>query len=347
MQSAEDGAGDGFYSAGGDREPYYSLNIFLRQKFGGKVYRIALNPGFTCPNRDGTIGTGGCTFCLAGSGTFAGNPRRTIDEQITEGMRGLAQFRPKAYIAYFQAFTGTYAPLPVLRDRYRQAFARPEIAAVSIATRPDCVPEDVLDLLDEIHGTKPVWIELGLQTAREETAVRIRRGYALPCFEDAVRRIRRHGFDVIVHVILGLPGETREDMLHTVRYAGRMDIQGIKLQLLHVLQGTELSDEYRRGAFRVLTREEYVDLVCTSIGLLPRNIVIHRMTGDGPSQELIAPQWSTAKRTVLNEIHHALKVREITQGCMRGDEKHERGITDADQTDDSIHAEQSEFSALG
>lgn len=320
MPDTADYPGADAYSAGGDTEPYYSLNIFLRKKFGGKVYRIALNPGFTCPNRDGTIGYGGCTFCLEGSGTFAGKPGMSIDGQITEGMKGLAQFRPKAYIAYFQAFSGTYAPLPVLREKYVQAFSRPEVAAVSIATRPDCVPDEVLDLLDEIRGDKPVWIELGLQTVHERTARRIRRGYSLSCFEDAVSRIRSRGFDVIVHVILGLPGESREDMLETVRYVGTLDVQGVKLQLLHVLEGTEMAEEYRKGLFKTLTMEQYVDLVCSCIAILPKNIVIHRLTGDGPSEELIAPRWSTAKRTVLNAIHHQLKVRKITQGCMRGDE---------------------------
>lgn len=297
-------------------KPYYSVDYYLKQTFGSKTYKVALDAGFTCPNRDGTVGYGGCIFCSrGGSGEFAGSRSLSVREQLESGIRNLGAFHAKQYIAYYQAFTNTYADLSYLKQVYEPSFEHPEVAAVSIATRPDCLGEETVGLLCAYAQRKPVWVELGLQTIHERTAAYIRRGYPLSCFEAALMRLKRAGLPVIVHVILGLPGETREDVFETVRYLNRAKIQGIKLQLLHVLEDTDLAADYRAGRFETLSQEAYVAMVADCIGLLSPDIVIHRLTGDGPSEQLIAPQWSRAKRTVLNCIHHELKKRGIYQGC--------------------------------
>lgn len=297
-------------------KPYYSLDYYLKQQFGSKTYKVALDAGFTCPNRDGTIATGGCIFCSkGGSGEFAGSRSLSIQEQIDSGIEKLGAFHAKQYIAYYQAFTNTYADVEYLRRVYEPSFEHEKIAAVSIATRPDCVDEEVTALLCEYAKRKPVWVELGLQTIHEDTADYIRRGYALSCFEAALERLKRARIPVIVHVILGLPGEDKKRMLETIRYLNRAGIFGIKLQLLHVLENTDLAKDYREGRFETLSMEEYVDVVVSCIGFLSPDIVIHRLTGDGPSDQLISPQWSRAKRSVLNCIHHELKKRGIYQGC--------------------------------
>lgn len=300
-------------------KPYYSLDYYLKQRFGGKIYKVTLDAGFTCPNRDGRLGTGGCIFCSGGSGEFAGDRRLSVEEQIDEGIRGLTKFKAIGYIAYYQAYTNTYAGLPRLKAVYDPAFAHPKISAVSVATRPDCLPQETVELLASYNRIKPVWVELGLQTIHERTASFIRRGYPLSCFEDAVKRLREKDLEVIVHVILGLPGENTKDMLETVSYLNYMGIQGIKLQLLHVIDKTDLAGYYRAGAFETLTMDEYVNLVCLCIGHLSEEIVVHRITGDGPSDRLLAPLWSKNKLQVLNAIHHEMKVREISQGCLRRD----------------------------
>ena len=286
----------------------YTLNQYLRDTFGQKLYKIALDGGFTCPNRDGTIDTRGCIFCSgSGSGEFAGDCTMSITQQIE---RGKEQVRKKIkngrYIAYFQAFTNTYAPVGKLRSLYMEAINHKDIAVLSIATRPDCLPDEALDLLCECNQIKPVWVELGLQTINPSTAAYIRRGYPLPVYEDAVRRLKACGIEVITHVILGLPGESRRDMLDTVSYVGRSHADGIKLQLLHVIRGTDLEKDYREGKFETLTFESYVELVADCIALLPENMVIHRMTGDGDKRTLVAPMWSTDKKRVLNAIHRAV-----------------------------------------
>lgn len=297
-------------------KPYYSLDYYLREQFGEKVYKVALNAGMTCPNRDGHIGTGGCIFCSAGgSGDFAGDVHKSITEQIEQGIAGTSKFHAEKYIAYFQAFTNTYAPMERLEAVYTEAMAHEKIAAVSIATRPDCLSDEVIGLLVRLNRQKPVWVELGLQTIHERTAEYIRRGYPLSCFESAVQRLSQAGITIIVHVILGLPGESREEMLETISYLNTQPIQGVKLQLLHVLQGTDLAADYAAGKFEALTMETYVQLVCDCIGRLRRDIVVHRITGDGPKDILIAPLWSTAKRKVMNEIHHQMKQQGISQGC--------------------------------
>ncbi len=299
----------------GDKR-YHSLDFHLRSLFGEKVYRIALNGGMTCPNRDGHIGTGGCVFCSAeGSGDFAGNASLTIRQQLDAGRGQLLLKRPvTSYIAYFQAFTNTYAPVGYLESIFTEAIEAPDVRVLSIATRPDCLDEDVTALLRKLNQIKPVWVELGLQTIHPETVRFIRRGYDTKVFEQAVRRLRSAGIGVIVHIILYLPGETEDMMLQTVSYLNRLDIQGIKLQLLHVLEGTDLAGIYRREPFYMPDMETYVRMLGRCISHLRPDIVIHRLTGDGPKDLLIAPLWTGAKRTVLNRFHQYLKENDIWQG---------------------------------
>lgn len=307
-------------------KPYHSLDYEMKRRFGTKVYKIALEGGMTCPNRNGTIGTGGCIFCSAGgSGDFAvplqgaaGMTEESVHRQIDLAISRISRkmgSSPGAYIAYFQSYTNTYAPVSYLRQLFTAAILHPEIRVLSIATRPDCLPEEVLDLLEELNQIKPVWIELGLQTIHPDTARLIRRGYEIDCFTDAKNRLRRRGLEVIVHVILGLPGEDRTQMLETVSWLGSNDIQGIKLQLLHILKGTDLALLYEQTPFPVMSMEEYLDLVIDCVSLLPPEIVIHRITGDGPKNLLIAPLWSANKRLVLNTLTRRFQERGITQGC--------------------------------
>lgn len=297
-------------------KPYHSFDYMLKERFGEKIYKVALNGGMTCPNRDGTLGSRGCIFCSAGgSGDFAGNRQDSITQQIEKQASSIRQKRGVAkFIAYFQAYTNTYAPVDYLRKIYTKAISHPDIVAVSIGTRPDCLDKDILQLLDELNQKKPVWVELGLQTIHETTAQYIRRGYPLSCFEQAVSELRKRNLDVIVHTILGLPGENRNDILSTIEYLNHQDIQGIKLQLLHVLKGTDLADDYLAGKFQVYTMEEYLDLVIDCLEHLNPEIVIHRLTGDGPKDLLIAPLWSSAKRTVLNTLHRKCKLQHSFQG---------------------------------
>lgn len=305
--------------------PWHSLDFEMKKRFGAKVYKIALDGGMTCPNRDGRLGTRGCVFCSeGGSGDFAApffsglQLAQCVDRQIDLAAGRVSSKlgdRPGAYIAYFQSYTNTYAPVSYLRELFTAAISRPEVRVLSIATRPDCLPDEVLDLCAELNAIKPVWLELGLQTIHEDTAVLIRRGYGLECFEDALFRLRKRGLETIVHVILGLPGEDRERMLKTVSWLSGQDIQGIKLQLLHVLKGTDLAELYARSPFPVMSMEEYIDLVLDCIALLPPDLVVHRITGDGPKSLLLAPLWSANKRLVLNTLTRRFKERGIFQGC--------------------------------
>ena len=297
-------------------KPYYSLDAYLKKTFGEKVYKLSLDGGMTCPNRDGTCGDRGCIFCSAGgSGDFAGDRNKSIPEQIREQKSLLQQKRPvHKFIAYFQAYTNTYAPVEYLEKIFREAISDEEVVVLSIGTRPDCLGEEVLSLLEELNRIKPVWLELGLQTMHEKTAQYIRRGYPLSCFEDAVQNLRMRQIEVIVHTILGLPGESEKDILETMQYLNGQDIQGIKLQLLHVLKGTDLAEDYLAGKFRVYEREEYLNLLIDCLEYLDPSIVIHRMTGDGPEKLLIAPLWASRKREVLNLLHHEMKVRNSWQG---------------------------------
>lgn len=290
-------------------KPYRSLDYMLRERFGEKVYKVTLNGGMSCPNRDGTLGRRGCIFCSeGGSGDFAADAALSITDQIESQISILSEKRPiQKYIAYFQAYTNTYAPVKYLRKIFTEAIAHPKVVALSIGTRPDCLGNEVLDLLEELNSQKPVWVELGLQTIHEDTARYIRRGYPLERFDQAVEELRSRGIEVIVHTILGLPGESDDRILETMKYLNQKDIQGIKLQLLHVLKGTDLAYDYLAGRFRVYEREEYLDLVIRCLENLDPEIVIHRITGDGPKELLLAPLWAGRKREVLNLLHHKMK----------------------------------------
>ena len=287
---------------------YTTLNNYLKERFGEKVYKIALNGGFTCPNRDGSIGTRGCIFCSkGGSGDFAESPDLTITEQIENGKKRLEKkIKNGKYIAYFQAFTNTYAPVERLRTIYEEAINHPDIVALSIGTRPDCLGDDVLALLDELNKIKPIFVELGLQTINEDTARYIRRGYTLEVYDKAVADLHKIGINVVTHIILGLPNESKEDMLNSVKYVCKVT-DGIKLQLLHILKGTDLAKDYKQGKFEVLTLEQYTEIIKECVQIIPENVVIHRLTGDGAKKDLIAPLWSADKKTVLNTINRALK----------------------------------------
>lgn len=295
---------------------YNTCNAALRRQFGGKVYKLALDGGMYCPNRDGTCGERGCIFCsTAGSGDFAEPRGETIAQQLTQAKARVAKKASDArYIAYFQSFTNTYAPVAYLRSIFTQAIAPPDIVALSVATRPDCLPAETIALLEQLNRKKPVWIELGLQSMFELTARYIRRGYTLDVFEDAVARLKCAGLYVIVHQILGLPGETEEMMYRTTEYIGHLGVDGIKLQLLHVLEGTDLAAEWRAGRVPILDLATYVQILCGCVRRLPPELVIHRLTGDGPKRLLLAPEWSGDKKRVLNAIRQAFIQQDVCQG---------------------------------
>lgn len=318
---------------------YHSLDYYLKNTYGTKMYKLALNAGMTCPNRDGKLGTTGCIFCSqGGSGEFAASKYLSIPEQIEEAKLlintkvkrsikvgddsynvsddGLtpedAKLNNVKYIAYFQAYTNTYAPINYLRKVFYEAIKSSDVEIISIATRPDCLGPDVLDLIAEINRIKPVWIELGLQTIHEKTAKVIKRGYKLNVFENAINDLNKIGVNIIVHLILGLPGETEQDMLDTINYIAKQHIHGVKLQLLHILKNTALVN--LMPSMHILTMEEYTDLVIKCIERLPQEIVIHRLTGDGPKGTLLAPLWSKDKLTVMNTINHKMKEQDTWQG---------------------------------
>lgn len=302
------------------QERYVSLNRYLRERFGEKVYKLALDGGMSCPNRDGTLGLGGCIFCSAGgSGDFAEGRSGSVAEQIARA-KGRVRGKTDAakFIAYFQSYTNTYAPVDYLERLFTEALAEESVAVLSIGTRPDCLPFEVVALLGRLNRIKPVWVELGLQTIHAQTARYIRRGYGLEVYEDALRRLKEAGIEVIVHVILGLPGETREMMLETIDYlAGAHRPDGVKLQLLHVLEGTDLAEEYRAGKFQTMEMGEYFDLLFACLERLPADMVIHRLTGDGPKRSLIAPLWTADKKRVLNAMGREMEIRDIRQGSKR------------------------------
>lgn len=298
----------------GDKR-YYSLDYYLKQTFGEKVYRLSLNGGMTCPNRDGTLGDRGCIFCSAGgSGDFAASAGSITNQIAQAKMRILAKTSCNKFIAYFQAFTNTYAPVLTLRQLFYEAIQQPEIVALSIATRCDCLSPEILDLLEELNQIKPVWIELGLQTIHEETLTFIRSGFTLHQYEKAVYALHERGISVITHLILGLPGETKDAMRASVSYVASLPVDGIKLQLLHVLKGTDLGTLYQKEPFPLFTLEEYCSFVAECISLLPPDMVVHRLTGDGPRNLLLAPLWSTDKKRVLNTIQKQLKEADLWQG---------------------------------
>ena len=297
---------------------FNSFNNSMKSRFGCKIYKLTLSGGMTCPTRDGTLGTKGCIFCSAkGSGDFAAKPCEDIATQLANAKQLISHKAKDAkYIAYFQDYTNTYAPVDKLRYLFAEAIKPDDIVALSVATRPDCLPDDVIELLSELNNTKPVFIELGLQTIHESTAEYIRRGYKLDVFEDAVTRLKASGVEVIAHVIIGLPYETEEMIYDTVRYLADIKIDGIKLQLLHVLEGTDLADEYKQGKFDVLTMDKYIDILENCVRLLPPETIIHRLTGDGAKKDLIAPLWSADKKNVLNTINKRFKEHNVVQGSL-------------------------------
>lgn len=305
----------------GDK-PYHTIDYELKQTFGEKVYKIALDAGMTCPNRDGTLDTRGCIFCSAGgSGDFASHSdiaHQTIHQQLEQGKTYFhTKQTGKLFIAYFQSFTNTYAPIERLEYLYTQALVEKDIVGISIATRPDCISSQVLNLLTRLKQQFPqkfIWIELGLQTIHESTAKLIRRGYPLTVFDAAVRQLQKYHIPIIAHVILGLPGESKEMMLETCRHLNMLHIDGIKLQLLHVLKNTDLNILYEKKTFEILSFEEYIDIVISCLEILSPNITIHRVTGDGPKDLTVAPLWSLNKRHVLNSLHREMKKRSSYQG---------------------------------
>lgn len=297
-------------------ERYYSLNQYLKHTYGEKLYKVSLDAGMTCPNRDGTLGSRGCIFCSAGgSGDFAADRKLSITAQIEQGKAQAAgKYSGSSYIAYFQAYTNTYAPVSRLREIFSEAIRRPDIRILDIATRPDCLGADVLALLDDLNRIKPVWVELGLQTIHPDTAAFIRRGYGLSVFEEAVRHLRMRGILVVVHTILGLPGESMDQQLATVRYLNTLDIQGVKFQLLHILKHTDLAAYYAERPFHLPGMDEYFGMVGKCLCVLRPDIVVHRLTGDGPKSLLIDPLWTANTRQVLNRLQAYLKEQDIWQG---------------------------------
>jgi uncharacterized protein len=295
---------------------YYDLNTYFRALFGCRVHKISVDAGLTCPNRDGTLSTGGCIYCNSrGSGTGAHERGLSISDQLSQGKAALfRRYKAKKFIAYFQSFTNTYAPVTRLAALYQEALSIPDVVGLSVGTRPDCTGDEVLDLLSGLSAGALVWIEYGLQSVHNATLMRINRGHDFQCFEQAVRSARKRGINVCAHLILGLPGESRQDMIETARIVSHMDIQGIKLHLLYVVKGTRLAMMYRQGAYRCLEQAEYTELVCRYLELLPRQMVIHRLTGDPHPAELLAPAWSVQKSETLNLIKTQLEREDSRQG---------------------------------
>lgn len=293
-----------------------TLNAYLKNRFGRKIYKLTLDGGMTCPNRDGKVGFGGCIFCGGnGSGSFCPSVDLSITDQIEEGKKLLKnKIKEGGYIAYFQSHTNTYAAVPYLRKIFYEAVNHPDIVGISIGTRPDCLEDEVLKLLEELAKIKPLWVELGLQTIHENTANLINRCYPLKVYDEVVKNLKSIGAEVVTHVILGLPGESKEQMLETVAYSSKVS-DGIKLQLLHVLKDTKLYEMYQKEPFKIFSMEEYTELLCRCIEIIPKNVVIHRMTGDGDKRLLVEPMWSGNKKVVLNYINKVFSEKDIVQGC--------------------------------
>ena len=292
---------------------YNALSPYLKQRFGGKIYKLALSSGCSCPNRDGTIGTGGCTFCT-GSGEFAASSLAPIPEQLEQAKSILGKKGAAAhYIAYFQENTNTYGAPARLEPLFQAAIAPDDIVALSIATRPDCLSPEILAMLARLRQKKPLWVELGLQTIHEQTAARIHRGYSLPVFDAAVRQLHALGAEVIVHLILGLPGESADEMISSARYVGQR-AEGVKLHLLHILRGTPMAADYQAGLLQTLELADYINLLERCLAVLPPEVVIHRLTGDGAKRDLLAPLWSAGKKRVLNEIRRRFETDNLQQG---------------------------------
>ena len=293
---------------------YYSLNEYSNKMFGGKVYKLALDIGCTCPNRDGTLDNCGCIFCHKGSSHFVG-VGKDINEQIEDAkIRVKDKIKTDKYIAYFQSYTNTYGDIKYLENCFTSVIKRDDIVALSIGTRPDCLSEEVLIMLQNLNKIKPVWVELGLQTAKEESVKYIRRCYENSVYEKAVKELKNIGITVITHIIIGLPNETKEDIINTVDFVVNCGTDGVKLQLLHILKDTDLYEDYKKGHVKALSLEDYMDILFDCIERLPENIVIHRITGDAPKSQLVEPLWSGDKKRVLNTINREMEKRDIIQG---------------------------------
>ena len=295
---------------------YHTLDYFYKEKFNSKIFKVSLNAGFTCPNIDGTVGFGGCIYCSkTGSGEFAGNPLDNIEKQFNDGKEMMLKKWPNAkYIGYFQARTNTYAPVEVLKKLHDKVLEQDNVVGISIATRPDAISNECLDYLNELNKKTYLQIELGLQTIKEETTKLINRCHSLECFENMVKELRKRNIDVVVHIINGLPYETKEDMLNTVKYLNKLDIQGIKIHMLSITKDTPLEIMYEKEKFHVLTKEEYIDIVVNQLELLRPEIVIHRITGDPKLEDLIEPKWLVKKFCVMNDIDKEMVKRNTYQG---------------------------------
>lgn len=306
-----------------DEKRYHTWNYHLRNKFGKKIFKVALEGGFDCPNRDGTVAFGGCTFCsAAGSGDFAGDRIDPIPVQFEKIKNKMHEkWQDGEYIAYFQAFTNTHAPLEVLKEKYEAALAIPGVVGLSIATRPDCLPDDVVEYLAELNERTYLWVELGLQTVHEKTSNIINRAHDMQCYYDGVAKLRKHNINICTHIINGLPLEDYDMMMETARVVSQMDVQGIKIHLLHLLKGTPMIKQYEKGMLEFMDQETYVKLVADQLEILPEEMIIHRITGDGPIDLMIGPMWSVNKWEVLNGIDDELKKRDSYQGKYFGIEQ--------------------------
>jgi len=308
-----------------DNKRYHTWNYHLRHKFGQKIFKVALEGGFDCPNRDGTVAHGGCTFCsVAGSGDFAGERVDSIPVQFEKiKNRTHEKWKEGQYIAYFQAYTNTHAPLHVLKEKYEAALAQEGVVGLSIATRPDCLPDDVVEYLAELNERTYLWVELGLQTVHQETSDLINRAHDMQCYYDGVAKLRKHNINICSHIINGLPGENYDMMMETARAVAAMDVQGIKIHLLHLLKGTPMIKQYEKGKLEFMSKEDYVNLVADQLELLPPEMIIHRITGDGPIELMIGPMWSVNKWEVLNAIDQELIRRDSWQGKHYKESVHE------------------------
>ncbi|WP_156178248.1 TIGR01212 family radical SAM protein [Bacillus sp. SA1-12] len=299
-----------------DDKRYHTWNYHLRHTFGHKVFKVALDGGFDCPNRDGTVAYGGCTFCsAAGSGDFAGNRADDLIKQFNEIKEKMhKKWKDGKYLAYFQAYTNTHAPVEVLREKYEAVLGLDGVVGLSIATRPDCLPDDVVEYLAELNERTYLWVELGLQTVHERTALLINRAHDFSCYVEGVKKLRKHGIRVCSHIINGLPLENYEMMMETAKTVSNLDVQGIKIHLLHLLKGTPMVKQYEKGKLEFLSQDEYVNLVCDQLEMIPPEMIVHRITGDGPIDLMIGPMWSVDKWSVLNSIDAELKARNSYQG---------------------------------
>ena len=299
-----------------DNKRYHTWNYYLRNTFGEKIFKVSINAGFTCPNIDGKVSYGGCTYCSKeGSGDFAGNPKDDLIKQFSEVKEMMLKKWPSAkYIGYFQAYTNTYAPLEVLKEKYETILAQEDVVGLSISTRPDCLEDDVVEYLGELNKRTNLWVELGLQTIHDVTSKKINRGHDYDTFLEGLKKLQDRNIKVVVHIINGLPGEDYNMMMETAKAVADMNVDGIKIHLLHVIKDTALARSLEKNQFELMDRDEYINLVCDQLEILPPEMIIHRLTGDGKRDELVGPMWSLKKWEVLNDIDRTLKERDTYQG---------------------------------